>query len=674
MPMPSRAKSVWAVLAAAVLSASVPGITPRAAPGDEDSPESRLFAARCGICHDKGLERVPTRESLSQRSPDDIVQALSIGVMRAQAGGLSGLEIANLATFLTGHPPGLGGRPPEPNICSQPPEPVAVGTAQWNGWGRDLDNSRYQPEPALRAADVPKLKVKWAFGYRSPVTYGQPTVVDGRVFVTSMAGRVYALDAETGCTYWTFDAAASTRTAVSVGELAPPKKAPRQKRSRIKNAHIETVKAPSAVFFGDDSGAVYALDARKGSLLWKVHADPHPMARITGSPILYRNRLYVPVSSVEEPAAVNPNYACCNFRGSVVALDIVTGATVWKTYMVADEPKPYGRNPAGVEQTGPAGVAVWSAPTVDAKRGLLYVGTGNSYTSIDAPMSDAIVALDLADGAVRWVKQVTPVDNWIVGCSVGTEDCPKGRKCVGPGVGNCPAKVGPDFDFGASPILRNLANGKQVILAGQKSGYVYGLDPDNAGALLWQSKLGGAVPIGGVGWGPAADHRNVYVAIGDLPANNGVPTPDGLSALDVATGHRRWFTPTPTVACAWGERNCYAAQRQAVSVMPGIAFSGALDGHLRAYSTIDGKIVWDFDTSKEFDTVNGVKAGGGSLDHGGATIVNGMVYVNSGYGRLIGQPGNVLLAFAAAVQPEPATNSDTSRASARRIGRPSTGE
>jgi polyvinyl alcohol dehydrogenase (cytochrome) len=630
---------------ALALAAAVAGPV-HAAPADNDSPEARLFATRCGICHDKGLERVPTREALSQRSPDDIVQALSVGVMRSQAGGLSGLEISNLATYLTGKAPGLGGRPPETNVCPEPPGPVAVGTAQWNGWGRDLDNSRYQPEPALRAADVPKLKLKWSYGYRSPVTYGQPTVVDGRVFVTSMSGRVYSLDARTGCTYWTFDAAASARTAVSVGELSPLAKPHRLKPSKVKNAHIDTPKAPSAVFFGDDSGAVYALDAQKGTLLWKVQADPHPLARITGSPILYKNRLYVPVSSVEEPAAVNPNYPCCTFRGSVVALDIVTGSTVWKTYMVADEPKPYRKTASGVQQIGPAGVAVWSAPTVDAKRGLLYAGTGNSYTSIDAPMSDAIVALDLADGKVRWVKQVTPTDDWIVGCSVSSDDCPKGRHCVGPGVGNCPDRVGPDFDFGASPILRTLANGKQIIVAGQKSGYVYGLDPDNDGALLWQAKVGGAVPIGGVGWGPAADHHNVYVAIGDLPANNSVMSLDGLSALDLATGAKRWYTPTPAANCSWGERNCFTAQRQAVSVMPGIVFSGALDGHLRAYSSIDGKVVWDFDASKDFDTVNGVKASGGSLDHGGPTIVDGMVYVNAGYGRLIGQPGNVLLAFA----------------------------
>ena len=635
---------IGAVASAALLLGGVA----RAAPANDDSPESRLFAARCGICHDKGLERVPTRDELSKRSPEDVVQALSLGIMKTQAAGLSGLEITNLATFLTGRQPGLGGRPAESNLCPNPAGPVAVGTAQWNGWGRDLDNSRYQPEPALRAADVPKLTVKWAFGYRSPVTYGQPTVVDGRLFVTSMAGRVYSLDASTGCTYWTFDAAASTRTAISVGELSPPKKPYRPKRSRTKNAHIETLKPPSAVFFGDDAGAVYALDAQKGALLWKVQADTHPLARITGSPILYKNLLYVPVSSVEEPAAANPKYPCCTFRGSVVALDIVTGEVVWKTYMVADKPKPYRTTEAGVEQIGPAGVAIWSAPTVDAKRGLLYVGTGNSYTSIDAPMSDAIVALDLANGTVRWVKQVTPTDNWIVGCAATPDECPKGRHCVGQGVGNCPVKVGPDFDFGASPILRRLASGKQIILAGQKSGYVYGLDPDNAGALLWQSRVGSGVPIGGVGWGPAADHHNVYVAISDLPANAGGPGPVGLDALDMATGAKRWYTPTPVVACAWGERNCYIGQRQAVSVMPGIAFSGAMDGHLRAYSTIDGKIVWDFDTAKDFTTVNGVKASGGTLDHGGATIVDGMVYVNSGYGRLIGQPGNVLLAFAVA--------------------------
>ncbi len=250
---------------------------------------------------------------------------------------------------------------PDMALCPKSAGPVAVGAAQWNGWGGDIDNSRYQPEPAIRASDASRLRFKWAYGYAGgeanavPRTTpngtvadaGQPTVVDGRLFVASAAGHVYALDAMTGCTYWSFDAAAGTHTALVVGELAPIKGIFGQKKkvkSKKKDTHIDVQKPPSALFFGDDSGAVYALDAQNGRLLWKTQADEHPLARIAGSPTLHKNRLYVPVSATEARVAADPKYACCTFRGSVVALDISTGHVIWKTYMSAEEPKPYKIN------------------------------------------------------------------------------------------------------------------------------------------------------------------------------------------------------------------------------------------------------------------------------------------------------------------------------------------
>jgi len=503
---------------------------------------------------------------------------------------------------------------PEGNLCANPAGPVAVGTAQWNGWGRDLDNSRYQPEPAIRAEDVRKLALKWSFAPRRGALYGQPAVVDGRLFVTSSTGRVYALDSRTGCTYWTYDAPAGSRTGVTIGELAEAKRTPWPKRSKRKLAHIDVPKTPSAAFFGDDSGTVYALDAQKGTLLWRTQVDTHPLARITGTPTLYHDRLYVAVSSDEAGKAASPNYSCCTFRGSVVALDIASGQVLWRTYMIPEEPQPYRKNGAGPQEFGPAGAAISSSPTIDVKRGALYVSTGNSYTDMPAPMADAIVALDLTDGKTRWVKQLTVEDN------------------AGAGA------------FDGSPILRTLPSGKQILMAGQQSGIVYGLDPDRLGDILWQTKASDASAPGGVGIGPAADHRSLFISLtGSLaqPEN----AFGSLTALDMKTGARRWYTPAPAPACTWTDRACSHAQTQAVTVMPGIAFSGSLDGHLRAYSTIDGKIVWDFDTAKEFDAVNRVKARGGPLRDGGAAIVNGIVYVDAGYDRSTDQPGNVLLAF-----------------------------
>jgi len=508
-------------------------------------------------------------------------------------------------------PPGNARPPaaltPEKNLCASRADPVSVGSVQWNGWGHDLFNTRYQPEPAIRAMDVPKLGLKWAFGFQGGNEFGQPTLVDDRLFVTSSSGRIYALDAKTGCTYWTYDAPAGSRTAISIGELGQSKRAAIPRKLKRTLAHLDVIKAPSAAFFGDDTGAVYALDAQKGTLLWKSQVDTHPTARILGSPTLYNDRLYVAVGSNEDNNTGNPNYSCCTFRGSVAALDIASGRVLWKSYTVLEEPQPTRKNSAGVQEWGPAGAAIASSPTIDAKRGVLYVGTGRSTTGIEQSLTDSIAAFALNDGKLRWVKQLKVMGQ--TGIS----------------------------GFTSSPVLRTLASGNEVILAAQHSGVVYGLDPDHGGEILWQGRPGGADASGdgGVAWGTAADHRSWYVALSGALAQP-INSSGGLWALDPKTGTARWHTPAPVPACSWSEGLCSHAQSQAVTVMPGGVFSGSMDGHLRAYSTIDGKVLWDFDTAKAFQTQNGVRASGGPLDHGGATIVNGGVYLIS---------GNTLLAF-----------------------------
>src|SRR6267378_34859 len=450
--------------------------------------------------------------------------------------------------------------------CPSAAGPVALSNAQWNGWGRGLDNTRYQPEPAIRASDVAKLALKWAFGYQSGTEFGQPTLVDERLFVTSSTGRIYSLDAKTGCTYWTYDAAAGSPTAVTIGELARARVAARPRRLKRTLAHLDVIKAPSAAFFGDDTGAVYALDAQKGTLLWKTQVDTHPLARIVGAPTLYNDHLYVAVSSTEDSAAANPSYSCCTFRGSVAALDIGSGRILWKSYTVLEEPQPTRKNSAGVQEFGPAGAAIASSPSIDAKRNVLYAATGGSATGIEQSLTNAVVAFDLADGKLRWVKQLVRPDAGAGGAG-----------------------------FSSSPVLRTLATGNQVLLAGQKSGIVYGLDPDRGGEILWQTKIGDgtagtvagggggtvsvvgppgvAGPPGGVAWGSAADHRSLYVATSGLLAQPANPS-GSLTALDMTTGVARWHTAAPEPACSWGERNCSHAQAQAVTVMPGSAFSG----------------------------------------------------------------------------------------------------
>jgi polyvinyl alcohol dehydrogenase (cytochrome) len=506
---------------------------------------------------------------------------------------------------------------PARTYCAEKDTPVALGSAQWNGWGHGADNTRYQPEPAIRATDVPKLALKWAFAYAGSAGGGQPTLVDGRLFVASAAGRVYSLDANSACIYWTYDAAAGVHTSISIAELAAPRRgAPSKKtkmgRHKMTNAHLEVIKAPCAALFGDDKGAVYALDAQSGALLWKTQVESHPLARIEGA-TLQLARLYVAVGSSEPDSARDPGYGCCTFRGSVAALDVASGHVQWKSYLLSEEPRAVS-NAAGAPRFAPAGVPAVGAPTVDVARSLLYVATGDaSDPTRPQPLADAVVALGLADGKVQWSQQLPAPQ---------------------PGLASL---EGP-------PLLRTPAAGRESLLASQRSGMVYALDPEHGGEVLWQLQAGAPDTPAGIAPGAAADHRSLYVPLSGLEAQP--PNEAGsLTAVDIKAGTKRWHLASPTPACSWGETTlCSHAQAQPVTVIPGAAFSGSMDGHLRAYSTIDGKILWDYDTAKDYRAVNQIAAAGGSLQAGGATIVNGVVYVNSGAADQ-GQPGNVLLAF-----------------------------
>ncbi|MBZ5574981.1 MAG: PQQ-binding-like beta-propeller repeat protein [Acidobacteriia bacterium] len=478
-------------------------------------------------------------------------------------------------------------------------KPFAPGAGDWNGWGVESTNSRFQPQPGMTAADVPNLKLKWAFGFAGESrNQAQPILVGGRVFVGTTGGTVYSLDASTGCVYWTHDAGGPIKNAITV--------------VRSENRWI--------AYFGDAKGAAHAVDAQTGEPVWKTQVDDHPAARVTGSPTYYKDVLYVPVASGEETLQSQPKYECCTFQGSLVALDAKTGRQLWKTRTIPDPPKPYKKNAEGTQLRGPAGAGIWSAPTIDEKRKRIYVGTGNSYSGIELPTSDAILAFDLESGSLLWSSQVTPGDNWIPGC---------------PRSANCPENPGDDFDFGSSPVLRTVG-GKQVLVASQKSGVIYGLDPEERGKVLWKTRLGvGNGMLGGIGWGSAFDGVNAYAAIADYNKPQGTP---GLYAVRVDTGSKLWETPAPQGA---GNR----AQAAAVSAMPGIAFSSSFGGHLRAYSTETGAIVWDFNALRDFETVNQVPAKGGSFDGGGVAIAHGIVVTVSGYGFAGGTPGNVLLAF-----------------------------
>jgi len=572
-----------------------------------------IFHQRCAMCHDNPSGRIPSHEMLASLPPDTIVFDLTFGVMQPQGLGLSANQIAAVATFLTGKSSNPGAQPnPEANRCSGLSPAIRLDGSLWNGWGHDVENSRFQPEPGISADDVPKLKVKWVFAYPGPVVGTQPTVVGDHLFIGTSNGSVYSLNAKTGCTYWTFPAGSDIRGSLSVGPFGKPS----EKRF--------------AVYFADLMKATaYAVDATSGKLLWKTKVDDHPLARITGSPVFHDDRLYVPVSSQEEGYGAVATYACCTFRGSVVALDASTGKILWKTYPIQDRPRPFKKTSAGVQMYGPAGAAIWSAPTIDASRKLIYAGTGDSFTDVPTSATDSIVAMDIETGKIKWVMQATAHDNYLFGCNT-------------PGKGICPDPVGPDYDFGASPILRALPGGKQIILAAQKSGMVYALDPDDAGKVLWKVQVGPGSMGGGIQYGFAADESEAYVP-------NGNRSESSLSALEISGGKMIWHKPAPPGQCSWGAKGCSGAESAAVTAIPGIVFSGSTDGHLRAYSASDGSIVWDFDTAaKPYAAVNGVPAYGGSLGTEGPVIANGILYVVSGEGRFTGHRGNALIALSAA--------------------------
>jgi polyvinyl alcohol dehydrogenase (cytochrome) len=583
----------------------------------QNAPDgAAVFERACASCHAKPApdSRAPTREVLRNVAPEAILTTLTVGNMFRQGSELTDAERRAVAGFLAGRPVGTAAPPSIVGRCQGTPAPLqaAMVDAGWNGWGAGAANTRFQPaaKAGISAATAPRLKLKWAYGFAGVNSArSQPAVLGGRVFVASESGDVVALDAKRGCTHWTYHAQAGIRTAVSVGPY--------------KSGNTTGF----AVYFSDGSATAYAVDSATGKEIWHRKVDDHPYARATGSVTFHQNRLYVPAAGVgEEGQGGVPRYECCTFRGSVTALDASTGAVIWKSYTITEAPKPRAKNANGVQTWGPAGAGVWGAPTVDAARRAIYITTGNNYSGPVTQTSDAIIALDMETGKIRWSFQPTTNDVWTGGC-----------RPTNPADSNCPEALGPDHDFSISPLLTKGPNGRDVVIALQKSGMAYAVDPDK-GTKVWEYKTSEGSGMGGQ-WGIASDDTQVYFGV------NGPRTaPGGMRATTIDTGKEVWSKPAEAKLCG-NARGCSAAQGAALTTIPGLVFSGSQDGGVRAYSTKDGSIVWTFDTNKEFETVNGVTANGGAIDGPGPVVADGMVYVTSGYVSLIGRPGNVLLAF-----------------------------
>jgi polyvinyl alcohol dehydrogenase (cytochrome) len=614
----------FATAISAACALLVAGCTGAETPVVADTGEA-IYGRACATCHEGGVPRAPHKMFLQMMASDSILAALESGVMRQQSAQLTVAEQRVVAEYLSGPLPDKTRPDAEPRHCAEARDAFDLERPPSSpGWGANRENQRFIPAEAagISAAELPGLKLKWAFAFpNAQRARSQPTVAMGAVFVGSQNGMVYALDKETGCVRWTYRASAEIRTPVII-EGWERHKAPER---------------PPLAYFADLIAKVYAVDATTGKLAWVVKADDHPNATITGAPVLHEGRLYIPVSSLEVTSAADPKYPCCSFRGSVVALDAATGKTIWKSYTIDESPRETGRTTAGTPILAPSGAPVWNSPTIDAARGLFYVGTGENYSSPANDRSDALLALELATGKLVWRRQMTAKDAWNVACMM--LDNP-----------NCPSENGPDVDFGASPIIARDRSGRDLLIAGQKSGDVYALDLGRRGEPVWRTKVGRGGIQGGVHFGMALEGQRLFVPISDMRDEHvegkvySEEARPGLYALDVTSGRLLWSQPADDV-CA-GREFCEPGISAAITAIPGAVIAGHMDGRLRVYDSATGRILWHYDSTQEVVTVDGSRARGGSFGGGAGPIVqDGMLFAASGYGIYFHMPGNVLLAF-----------------------------
>ena len=593
---------------------------------DPPHPGAAPYQANCANCHDEVMYKAPSRFFISLIGAQNILNAMNGGLMSVQAANISADDRRAIAEYIAGHSLDDVVEASQPPACDADHgfDPSVIPVSR--GWGVDIKNTRFQPGQSggLSAADVPSLEVKWAFAYPNSIkARSQPAFGGGAIYFGSQDGTVRALDAKTGCLRWAFQASAEVRTAIVISQWSAD----------------DPDAADPTLYFGDLLARAYAISARTGELRWVKRVDDHRDATITGTPSLVGKRLYVPVSSLEVVAALDPGYSCCTFRGSLVALDADSGEQIWKSWTIDEEPSDAGKTTADTTILAPSGAPIWNSPVVDLARGRLYAGTGENYSSPADGNSDAIIAFDMETGAKIWVSQQTSGDAWNTGCLIEftTDDA------------NCPAENGPDYDFGSSPMLVTLADGRNVVIGGQKSGAVMAIDPDS-GETLWKTQVGRGGVQGGVHFGMAAAGRKIYVPINDMAYPEDVtrykfktPARPGLYALDADSGEYLWSSPAPD-ACA-GLDDCDPGISHAITAIPGAVIAGHMDGWLRIYSGASGELLWELNTLQDFDTVSGERAHGGSFSGGGAIVANGMIYVNSGYGIYNHMAGNVLLAI-----------------------------
>lgn len=598
---------------------------------DNAHPGVDVYQQNCAFCHDGGDARAHSLEALQQMSADSLTYSLTEGLMAAQGSALSTEARLAVIDWLAVSEEDTA----DPNAwyanyyCSADQRTVDLAqNVSMSQVGVDGRATRYlsADQSGLALADMEDLELAWAFGF--PGVTGlraSPVILEDTLFYSAAStNRVLALDVESGCVKWAYESPVPLRSSISIGEIGEDGR--------------------KALVFGDARAQIHTLDAETGEAIWVVNAQADPgVGMITGAALLHDDLIIVPISASGVGAGANPRYECCAGRGAVTALDAATGEKVWSYFTM--EPADYTGevNALGVPLRGPSGAPIWTTPSVDEKRGLIYVTTGENTSLPATETSNAIIALDIATGESVWVFQGIPNDVWNMACSTsgGTH---------GP---NCPDEehsILKDWDFGGSAVLVTLADGSDLLLAGQKSGHIWAVDPDS-GELVWVQRAGDGSPLGGNHWGIAVDQQRAFLPINDphFPAMDDYTPVPGMYAYNLANGEPLWHHEVTADCKGREEMMPVCGEKYGLSATPlvvdGGVISAALDGRVYIFDAADGRIVFEYDTARSFDTVNGVDARGGSIDSHSVAAGAGMVFIGSGYGSFNQVPGNVLLAF-----------------------------
>jgi len=625
---PLRARAAWAVLpclAAALLAWS--GTARASADAPEDM--AALYKTTCAICHEVPETKAPPTDTLRRLSASQILMAMELGKMQPQASVLKPEQRVRLAKWLAAAEDARRDAWIAANAC---PRDTPVPVTGRENWGLGRDNARHASGVTIGRKHVARLELLWSIALPAVNSMrSQPVVAGDTVFLGSKGTHLLALDRQSGCVRWSLAAEAPIHSALTLDR---------------------TPDGVNTLFFADEMAMVYAVDATTGKLRWRERVKWFPTSIISGPITYFDGRLYVPLSSFEVAAAGLPTHECCRTHGGIQALDALNGKSVWRFDTTPHAARTYV-NRDGVQMWGPSGAVVWNSPTVDAKRGALYFGTGQNSSSPATDTSDAIIALDLRTGALRWVFQALANDAW-------------NASCLGGGA-SCPQENGPDFDFGASVILLERKQG-DLLLAGQKSGEVFALDPDRNGAIVWRKRVGAGSSNGGIHHGMATDGERVFVPMNDperkVPGY--LPKP-GVYALAVSDGDLLWSHPVqrgcafdpadaPLVGLAemakgksdrspWPACSYYYGQSAAAVVANGVVYAGALDGKLRMLDARNGKLLRVIETSLPYQASNGIAGHGGAIDVGGAIVNGDQLFILSGYGMFGQMPGNMLLVY-----------------------------